>query len=165
VTYFILFAIYSLYLKESQEKVIGFKTATITTVVADQTAAVLEFIGYHTDAIQHDKELSVKILIENRYVSRVIEGCNSISIIILFIAFIVAFSGSLKATILYSFFGSLFIYAVNIFRIAFLSVMLYKFPEEQVLLHNIIFPAIIYGLIFLLWVVWVHKFSNFKKNG
>lgn len=164
-TYFILFAVYNTYLQSSQLKKTEYKTASITTKVADQTIGALELAGYHADAIQHEKELSVKILIENKYVARVIEGCNSISIIILFISFVVAFPGSLKATILFSLFGGFLIYLVNILRIAFLSVMLFKFPEEQILLHNIIFPAIIYGLTFILWVIWVQKFSNHKKNG
>ena len=164
VTYFVLFATYAFYLKKSQQKTPFFKTDPITSTVANQTVRSLEFLGYHTDAIQHNKELSIRILIENAYVSRVIEGCNSVSVIILFFAFIVAFTGSLKATILYALFGSLLIYTINIFRIAFLSIMLYQFPEEQVLLHNIIFPAIIYGLTFLLWVIWVHKFSKLKEN-
>ncbi|WP_299669605.1 exosortase family protein XrtF [uncultured Polaribacter sp.] len=162
-TYFLLFAIYSIYLQKSQKKIDGFKTASITTIVADQTVSVLDFFGYDAGAYQHKKELSVKLLIGDKYTARVIEGCNSISIIILFVAFIIAFAGSLKATVLYSFFGSLFIYIINILRIAFLSVMLFKHPNHQEVLHNLVFPAIIYGTVFLLWVIWVDKFSNYKK--
>ncbi|MCI2229169.1 exosortase family protein XrtF [Polaribacter sp. MSW13] len=158
-----MFAIYAVYLQNSQEKENGFQTASITTKVAEHTVDFLEMIGYYADSIQHDKELSVKLLIENQYTARVIEGCNSISIIILFISFIVAFAGSIKATILFSFFGSLFIYIINVLRIAFLTIMLYKYPDQQELLHNLVFPAIIYGAVFLLWVIWVNKFSNYKK--
>ena len=162
-TYFLLFAIYSSYLKNSQQKNDGFKTASITTKVAAQTVWLLEAVGFHADYKQHEKELSVKILIENQYTARVIEGCNSVSLIILFIAFIVAFAGSIKATILFSLIGSILIYVVNIFRIAFLTAMIYKYPSHQEFLHNIVFPVIIYGAIFLLWVIWVNKFSNYKK--
>ncbi len=162
-TYFILFAIYAVYLQNSQQKENGFKTASITTKVAEQTVDFLEFIGYHADYLQHEKELSVKLLIENQYTARVIEGCNSISLIILFLSFIVAFAGSIKATVLFAFLGSVFIYIINILRIAFLTVMIYKYPNQQEFLHNIIFPIIIYGAIFLLWVLWVNKFSKYKK--
>ena len=44
-----------------------------------------------------------------------------IGLIILFIAFIIAFSGPIKSTIIYAFAGSLFIYLINILRIAFLN--------------------------------------------
>lgn len=162
-TYFILFAIYSSYLQRSQTKVGQFKTASITTIVADQTVDLLDFFGYDSGAYQHKEELSVKLLIHGKYTARVIEGCNSVSIIILFVAFIVAFAGSLKATIIYSVLGSLFIYVINIARIAFLAVMIYKYPEKQEFLHNLVFPALIYGTVFLLWVIWVNKFSNYKR--
>lgn len=162
-TYFILVSIYNFYLQNSQQKEGEFKTASITTLVAHQTESLLEFFGYHVDALQHKKELSVKLLIENQYTARVIEGCNSISVIILFIAFIVAFSGGIKATIIFSLLGSLFIYTINVIRIAFLTVLIYKYPEQQEFLHNLVFPAIIYGCVFLLWVIWVNKFSNYKK--
>ncbi len=162
-TYFILFAIYSTYLQKSQEKKVKFKTASITTLVADQTVSLLEVFGYDAGAFQHKEELSVKLLIDGKYTARVIEGCNSISIIILFVAFIIAFAGSLKATIIYSILGSLFIYTINVIRIAFLSVMIFKYPNQQEFLHNLVFPAIIYGAVFLLWVIWVNKFSNYKK--
>jgi exosortase family protein XrtF len=162
-TYFILFAIYSVYLENSQQKKGVFKTSSITTKVAKQTAGVLNILGYNAYYEQHNEELSVKLFIQDRFTVRVIEGCNSISLIILFIAFIVAFAGSLKATLLFAVFGSVFIYGVNILRIAFLTLIIYKYPASQEFFHTLVFPAIIYGTIFLLWVLWVHQFSNYKK--
>jgi len=163
VTYFLFFAIYSFYLNKNQQKQYDFKVDPITEYVAHQTVFILNSSNYYSTTEQHKEELSMKVIVENTYVSRVIEGCNSVSIIILFIAFIIAFSGGFKATILYSIFGSLLIYGINILRIAFLSVMLYKYPDERVLLHNIVFPAIIYGFTFLLWVIWVKRFSTLKR--
>ena len=163
-TYFLLFAIYATYLHRSQNKENGFQCSGITKLVANQTVSLLNTVGYHVKSEQHDKEMSVKLLVGNQYVARVIEGCNSASIIILFISFIIAFSGPRKATIIFVLLGSSLIYVINILRIAFLTMMLYKFPNEQVLLHNLVFPAIIYGATFLLWVLWVQKFSNFKNE-
>ncbi|MEO9569777.1 MAG: exosortase family protein XrtF [Polaribacter sp.] len=163
VTYFLLVSIYNTYLQKSQKKDNFYQTSSITAAVANQTVDVLSVFNYNVKAAQHDKEMSVKLIIEGKYTARVIEGCNSISLIILFVSFIVAFSGSLKATILFSILGSVFIYVVNVLRIAFLTVMIYKYPNQVGVLHDLIFPAIIYGTIFLLWVLWVNKFSNYKK--
>lgn len=163
VTYFFLFAIYSFYLQKSQQKKTNFKVSSVTRAVAEQTVSVLTFFKYDVTTKQHDKELSMKLIIENAFTARVIEGCNSISLIILFIAFIVAFSGTLKATLLYVLSGSIFIYVVNVLRIALLTVLLHKYPSKVGLLHDLFFPAIIYGTIFLLWVLWVNKFSKFKR--
>ena len=162
-TYFILFVMYSLYLQKTQEKGDVFACSPITTKVAEQTESVLSFFGYDAAHMQHEDEMSVKMLIDGHYVARVIEGCNSLNIIILFLSFIIAFPGSLKATLLFGAIGSILIYGTNILRIAFLTVMLYKYPDQQEILHNLVFPAIIYGITFLLWVLWVLKFSNYKK--
>lgn len=163
VTYFLLVTIYNSYLQQSQQKEGVFQTSSITTLVANQTVKVLSFFNYNVAAVQHDKEVSIKLIIEGEYTARVIEGCNSVSLIILFIAFIIAFSGSFKATFVFTVFGSILIYAVNVLRIAFLTVMIYKYPHKVGFLHDLVFPAIIYGTVFLLWVIWVNKFSNFKK--
>lgn len=162
-TYFLLFAIYATYLNSSQVKVDGFKCSSLTTQVANQTVSLLKTFGYHVTSMQHEKEMSVKLLVDNRYIARVIEGCNSMSVITLFIAFIIAFSGPKKATVIYILIGSLLIYGINILRIAFLTMMLYKYPNEQSILHNLVFPSIIYGATFLLWVIWIQKFSHYKR--
>lgn len=162
-TYFLLFAIYAAYLNSSQVKDTSFKSSSLTTQVANQTVSLLNAFGYNVTSVQHNKEMSIKLLVGDTYTARVIEGCNSMSIIILFIAFVVAFAGPKKATIVYVLVGSLIIYIINILRIAFLTMMLYKYPNEQMILHNLVFPAIIYGTTFLLWVIWVQKFSHHKK--
>lgn len=162
-TYFLLFALYAYYLNNNQKKENGFQCAPLTTQVADQTVGFLKLFNYNVKGVQHDKEMSVKLLVGDNYVARVIEGCNSISIIILFAAFIVAFAGPRAHTVLYILIGGLIIYYINILRIAFLTMMLYKYPNQQEVLHHLVFPAIIYGTTFLLWVLWVQKFSHQKK--
>ena len=159
--YFILFTVYSLYLHQTQKKDELYSCSPITTLVAKQTADVLNMTGFNVIHQQNTNELSVKLILNGQYIAKIIEGCNSVSVIILFLSFIFAFSGSFRITFIYSVLGSTLIYGVNIIRIAFLSVMLYKFPSQQEFLHDIIFPAIIYGLVFLLWVLWVQKFSKY----
>jgi len=132
--------------------------------VANQTKLVAKWMGYHIYTQQNKKELSIKLIVGGNYTARVIEGCNSVSVIILFLAFIIAFTGSLKATILYGLFGSALIYSINILRIIALSLLLYRYPEYQEPLHTLIFPAVIYGLVFVLWVIWVHFFSHHKNK-
>jgi exosortase family protein XrtF len=121
-------------------------------------------LGYDTVTEQNPSELSMLVTINGSYTSRIIEGCNSISVIILFLSFIVAFSGDLKETVLFGLFGALLIYVVNILRIIALTILYHRFPEYQDILHNLLFPAIIYGLTFMLWVTWVKFFSHLNKK-
>ena len=164
VTYFVLVAIYNGYLQNSQQKDNGYKTSSITTLVANQSVKVLRVFGYQVEAVQHDQEMSVKLIIEGQYAARVIEGCNSISVIILFISFIIAFAGRFKPTFLYVIGGSVLIYAVNLTRIVILTIGLFHYPWRREILHTIIFPLIIYGMVFLLWMFWVNRYSAVRKT-
>ncbi|WP_299527996.1 exosortase family protein XrtF [uncultured Lutibacter sp.] len=162
-TYILLFLIYSAYLNKTQKNSEVFSCAPITKIVAKQTEIALNFFGYNAKIEQHTEEVSVKLFIDNIFIARIIEGCNSISIIILFISFIVAFSSDLETTFLFIVFGSLLLYVTNVFRIVIISIALYKFPQYQYVLHDILFPLIIYGTTFLLWFLWIRKFSTLKK--
>ncbi len=164
ISYLIMVSLYSFYLNKTQEKNTLFSCSPITETVANQTVSVINFLGYDAKTVQHQNELSLKMYVNNKYVSRVIEGCNSLSIIILFLAFIIAFSGKIKTTIVFGIVGVILIYITNVFRIAVLSIGIFAYPKNQEILHSLVFPAIIYGMVFLLWVIWVNKFSNLKKN-
>ena len=88
----------------------------MTNLVAKQTRALLESADYRAQIIPHPDEASMKLIINEKYVARIIEGCNSVSVIILFLSFIIAFAGSLKATIIFGIVGSIAIYFINILR-------------------------------------------------
>lgn len=160
--YVLLFLLYSFYLKlNSPADSFGvFKCDTFTENVANQTLWLLKTAGFDAEIAHHENETSIKLYLNKTFVARVVEGCNSISVIILFISFVIAFSGTFKNTILFVFFGSGLIYTANIVRIAVIAVALYKFPEYEKILHEVVFPLIIYGLTFLLWILWVRKFSK-----
>ncbi len=136
----------------------------ITNLTAKQSESLLDSLGYDASIEAHPNEPSMKLIINNKYVARVIEGCNSVSVIILFVSFIIAFAGRLKPTIIYLLAGSVLIYAVNLLRIVILSIGLFHYPWRRNILHSIIFPLIIYGMVFLLWMVWVNRYASLKKR-
>ena len=135
----------------------------MTNLVAKQTRALLESVDYRAQIIPHPDEASMKLIINEKYVARIIEGCNSVSIIILFVSFILAFAGKIKTTTIYIFVGSILIYIANLIRVVILTAGLYHFPWRKDILHNVIFPALIYGMVFLLWMIWVNRIANLKR--
>lgn len=160
--YISLSVVYKIYLNVSVDS--QYYPDYVTNLVAYQTESLLSTIGYNAEVLNHPDEPSMKLILEGNYIARIIEGCNSISIIILFLSFVIAFSGKLKTTILFLLSGSVLIYAVNLIRIVILSVGLYHYPWRSEILHSVIFPAIIYGIVFLLWMLWVNRFSNIGKK-
>lgn len=162
LVYLLLSVTYKFYLDYSKGS--KFYPDYLTHLVAEQSIAILNTFGYQTEIANHPNEPSIKLIIRGKYVARAVEGCNSLSVIILFVSFMIAFAGRLKPTVFYILAGSVLIYSVNLIRIVILSIGLYHYPWRREILHTVIFPLIIYGLVFLLWMFWVNNFSKFKKQ-
>lgn len=162
LTYMLLTAVYQFYLSHFDEK--RFDVDAITVSVADQSGWLLDIFSVDAGIEKHPKQPALKILYNRRYVARIIEGCNAISVMILFVAFVVAFSGKLKQTLLFILGGCVLIHILNVGRIALLASLIYHFPQYENFLHGVIFPLIIYSVVFLLWVIWVNKFSKYAKK-
>jgi exosortase family protein XrtF len=162
LVYTIFSACYKMYLDYSEDS--KFYPDYVTNLVAKQSQSLLETLGFEAQITPHPNEASMKLIINKKFVARIIEGCNSISVIILFVSFIIAFAVRLKTTLLYLLFGSVLIYIVNLFRVVILSIGLYNYPWRREILHSVIFPLIIYGLVFLLWMFWVNRFANLKPK-
>lgn len=160
--YLIFTLLYKIYL--NQFNIENKEVDEITEFVAHQTKNTLVFFGKECEIRKHELEASYKVLYFNKYIARIVEGCNAISVIILFASFIFAFSAKFKNTFLFILFGSALVFILNIFRIALLTVGLYNYPEYEAFLHNIVFPVVIYGIVFILWIVWVIKFSAYAKR-
>lgn len=135
-----------------------------TKLVATQSQQVLSVFDAHSYTLPNVKEPSVKLFYHDKWVARIIEGCNALSVIVLFISFVIAFTGKLKKTLIFIIIGSVIIHVFNILRIALLCVSIYNYPKMEHILHGVIFPLIIYGIVFLLWVVWVNKYSFYAKK-
>jgi len=152
-TYILLTILYGLYLEYAGSDA---RTADgVTQLVAKQSTAILSELGYEAAIVPHESEPSMKLYVKGTYLAQIVEGCNSVSICILFVAFIVAFAERFKKTLLFILAGVVLIYSVNLLRIVLLTIALYKYPEYEQSLHGIVFPAVIYGMVFLLWMAWV----------
>jgi len=159
-SYLVLALLYGAYLRISNKNQ---SPDFITQKVAKQSESLLLSMDYNAQVIPSIGHPSMQLWVENEWVGKIVEGCNALSIIILFTAFIIAFSQGIKKTVLFIFAGSALIYAFNIVRIAILAVALYKYPQYQDFLHTVVFPGLIYGLVFLLWIAWVKATSSKKK--
>ena len=162
LSYLILTFLYQTYLNQfesKQNELDGF-----TQSVTSQSVAILSLFDNQTYSMPHLKEPSMKFFYHGKYVSRMVEGCNGISVIILFAAFIISFSGRLAVTIVYILLGSVLIHLLNLIRIVLLNVALFHLPQFEHLLHGVLFPLLIYGFVFFLWVIWVNKFSFYAKK-
>ena len=133
-------------------------------MVSRNTEQVLQLFHGGPAIEESETHPYAKLFYNQKYVAKIIEGCNALSVIILYVSFIVAFSGKLKPTLLFVFGGSLLIYILNVLRIASLSALIFYFPEQEPFLHGVVFPLYIYGVVFILWLIWVNKFSRYAAK-
>ena len=162
LTYLLLTFVYESYL--SQFDVFKFENDGFTELVAEQTKEVMLFFDADARIAPNTKESAVNLFYDGKHIARIIEGCNGLSVIILFVSFIIAFSGKIKATVIYIIGGSLLIHILNVVRIALLCVLIYYFPSQKHILHGVVFPLFIYGVVFILWIIWVNKFSKYATK-
>ncbi len=156
--YIVLTATYMIYLELSTGG--KYPPDPITHLVAVQSNDLINNLGYSARILASAHEPTMELYVNGKFLARIIEGCNAVSIIILFISFIVAFSESLKKTLLFILAGVALIYAVNIVRIAALAVLLYKYPDREELLHSVVFPGLIYAMVFILWMIWIRMLNK-----
>lgn len=153
---------YHFYLR--QFDILTFEPDGFTKLVSNQVQGFLNFLGHDAQVFPNEREPSMKLIFHEKYVARIVEGCNAMSVMILFAAFVIAFKGKIKHAFLFILTGILIIHILNVIRIALLAAALYYYPEYEHFLHGVVFPLFIYGVVFALWVVWVQKFSTYGKD-
>lgn len=161
-SYIVLTLLYQAYIKYIPSE--NYFPDYITHQVAEQSYQVIKLLGYNTYITKDPNSPSMLIGIQNHYIVRIIEGCNSISVIILFLSFILAFWKGAKSTLMYIGIGGLLIYTFNVFRIALLTIGIHLYPKYNDLLHDILFPLVIYGFVFLLWIFWIKYYKTSAKS-
>ena len=161
-SYVVLIFIYNSYLKSfdaNKNEVDGF-----TILVAKQAEMLLTAFNFKVVSGPSPNDASVVYYVSGKPFVRIVEGCNAMSVMILFVAFVLAFSGRFWRTVTFLSIGVLTIYVLNVLRIVLLTMGLFYYPEMKTALHDIVFPLFIYGVVFGLWVMWVNKFSDYAKS-
>lgn len=159
VSYGVLSIAYNFYL--SQFESLKYPVDTFTVMLSDQVKYVSDVMGVDISIDKLEGEQWTRLVYKNQAVARIVEGCNAVSVMILFLSFVLAFARKLVPTLVFSMTGILMIHVLNIFRIIIIGMLIYYYPQHIHLTHGVLFPLVIYGFVFVLWIIWVKKFSGF----
>lgn len=163
LVYLSLLLVYKIYLNRFD--FVQNEPDSMTVLVAEQSNGLMIFFGYESRIEPNPSEPSINLYHgPNNYYVRVIEGCNAVSVMILFAAFCFAFSAYFLRTLIYVLIGFVLIHFLNVFRIALIVVLSIKYPQWYTALHDIVFPLFIYGVVFILWCLWLFKFSGYAEK-
>ena len=160
-SYIVLALLYNIYLQSFDTE--KFEPDSFTVLVAKQSAQILGWCDFDFKYELSHNDPSVTYCVNNTPFVRIIEGCNALSIMVLFTSFVLAFFSGWFKTIRFLVIGIIVIHILNVARIALLTLGLFYYPQYKELLHDIVFPLFIYGVVFILWVLWVNKFSDYAK--
>lgn len=151
--------LYQLYLNHYESSV----TDPFTRLVANQVADFQSFVGFPTTLFDDFDLHSIHFKTDGKFTTRMVEGCNVASVAILFAAFIFAFYKG-KKTFLYVLGGAVLLHILNVPRIALLNIIYLKYPQYEKIGHDYVFPAIIYGGVIILWLIWIQFFALKKEK-
>ena len=157
--YFLFSLLYNIYIVNTNTI---YYPDVVTYNVSWFTKEILEFWSYDIELEPDAIYKSQKLYFNNQLLFNIVEGCNGLSVIILFLAFVIALKSKPFMTLGYILLGSVSLYFMNILRLVILTLGYYYYPQQRHLMHDVFFPLIIYGLLLLLWIIWIK--INVREN-
>lgn len=157
VIYIVLLLGYQFYLNQS----VNGGLDPFSRWTAEQVRLLQNALGYKTQFYDDIPNLQVYYYVVKEYTTRMVEGCNGISVMILFLAFVFAFYKGGK-TFVFAAVGLVFLHIMNVLRIAALNIVVLEHKDYSTAFHDYVFPSVIYGSVVLLWLIWI-KFFALKK--
>ena len=134
-----------------------------TYAVTRQMIWLGDLLGNQWEIYEPGFERSIWIMEGDRSLVRMIEGCNGISVMILFISFIFGLSAFHRAMFWFIPLGVAIIHLANLIRIYALILVNLHRPEWTGFVHKYLFTLILYALVFVLWIWWVRIWKADRK--
>jgi exosortase family protein XrtF len=136
----------------------------VTRWVTQNSAFILTTVGWPVKTRDYERKPTTLILYGDRSILSVYEGCNGLNTMIIFVAFLVAFGPLGKKLLWFIPMGLLIIHLVNLVRITVLFFVAVYYPDAMYFIHKYIFTAILYIVIFILWIWWVKRFAIIRAK-
>jgi exosortase family protein XrtF len=136
----------------------------MTRTTTTQTASVLKLVGYEAEVSDNPLRPTVFLKAHEQVVISVFEGCNGINVMIVFIAFVFAYQGKSLNIFVFIIAGLIIIHFANLARIGLLYYIARFEPDFFYYFHKYLFTAILYVVVFSMWILWVARFNGKQKS-
>lgn len=138
----------------------GNRPDPLTAEVTEQTCWILNTLGETASMEYAQTNPFVALQSGGETVVSIFEGCNGVNVLIIFLAFLFAFGGSRFDMIWFGALGIMVVHLVNLGRIIFLYFIAQNNPANFYYFHKYFFTAILYVVVFTLWVFWIMRFQR-----
>ena len=159
IFYLVLLFAYQFYLTSFKEQGLD----PFSRMVAKQVMFLQNTMGFPSALYDDVPKQQVWFHVKSQFVTRMVEGCNAISVMILFLSFVFAFYKGVK-TFVFVVVGLILLHIMNVLRISGLNIVYSEYPQYGKMSHDYVFPAIIYGSVVVLWLVWIKFFALKNEN-
>lgn len=159
IIYLVLLFAYQFYLTSFKEQGLD----PFSRMVAKQVMFLQNTMGFPSALYDDVPKQQVWFHVKSQFVTRMVEGCNAISVMILFLSFVFAFYKGVK-TFIFVVVGLILLHIMNVLRISGLNIVYSEYPQYGKMSHDYVFPAIIYGSVVVLWLVWIKFFALKNEN-
>jgi len=135
----------------------GTQVDPMSCILGEHAALALRAVGYtalseHSPGYQEER-----VLIDGIAKVKVIEGCNGLSVMILFLAFVLAFGPWSKRKGIFVAWGLVAIHAFNVIRVAVLALIIHHSDGSWYSVQKNLFTGSIYLLVLVLWILWTRQ--------
>jgi exosortase family protein XrtF len=145
----------------------------MTSSLGVVSSKLMNRLGYNTTAIDDFKDPQAaysKILLDGQPLVLIAHACNGLTLLVLFIGFILIYPGDWKVKTLYILLGSILIYLINVIRILILLLNMIYFQGSFDFNHKYTYTIAVYVCVFVLWMLWANRFSKktlyaYRVNG
>ncbi|HCW06052.1 MAG TPA: exosortase family protein XrtF [Cytophagales bacterium] len=127
----------------------------LTRVVSDHVVLVLRWFDSSVQGYVSNFNEYIAIANDSENMIYVFEGCNSLNVMIVYISFLIAFTGPMKSFFKFTVAGFVGIYLLNLIRLVLLYGVTFYFPDQLYFFHKYLFTGIIYVVVFVFWYFWV----------
>lgn len=155
--YLILNVVYGIFIEYYRPEVDPF-----TWLVSVNVATLLAFFDDTISLKIYSGSPYIGFLKGTKIVIRAFEGCNGINVMIVFVAFLFAFKGPLKKTMLFLLIGLGIIHIMNLLRVSLLYEVALHIPAQLYFYHKYLFTGVLYLTVFVLWYFWVKQIRRIE---
>ncbi len=141
----------------------GFTFISLTPVndnlIEPFTGWVAKASGWSLNAIGQGIQMQGTIIRNERFAVNIMNGCNGVETMIIFLAAVIAFPAPWKARAIGLVLGSLAIQGVNLIRVVSLFLTGAYFPEFFDSSHTVIWQSVVILFGVVLWIFWANRFA------
>lgn len=97
---------------------------------------------------------------DNKPLIHVADSCNALTLVVLFMGFILAYPGDWRIKLIFIPVGSIIIFGINVIRVL---VLIYNYMYWQAAFdfnHKYTFTIAVYLVVFWFWMLWANKYSK-----